>query len=130
MRIKITENNLEKINEHLDETQSRARVRTIDAQFVYKKALHIKEHLKFLGVPYKYINLDVIVNPHADEHFANSYNGRPETTFVFIEFKNGNAYYTESQRDYISGSIGNKMYNTKLNDEIKKYIIEKAETLQ
>ena len=103
MKIKVTEQNLQKIQTAIDAVQDKARVRTIDADDVFDYCERISDIYRM--IPKKNLSgSEFSIDNHA-QNFPNAYKGIPESTQFTLLYKSGNFYLTDvarrqTQREY------------------------------
>ena len=119
IKIRVNEENREKLQAVLDDVLYRCKVRTIDADAILTAMNTL--NMKFRDVPKsRIIGVKAEVDPHA-QTYANAYKHIPESTKFTLEMCPTGWFCTEIKRAWTGGSV--KQYHLTLPEETREAII-------
>lgn len=120
MKIKITDNNKEKLEETLAQANGKCKERLIHADDLYKAVYRIRE--KFDIPKCKMEGLKIRVDLNAQSK-ARAYKHAMYSTFFTIEFGKTDAYLVDCERDYTEERFPFRVIN--FPDSVKEAICKK-----
>lgn len=120
MKIKINENNIQKLEEALAQANGKSRERLVHAEDLQKAVTRIREKFdipkcKMEGLKVR-VDLNAQSKPRAYKHAMYS-------TFLTIEFSKTDAYLVDSERDYTEERFPFRVIN--FPDSVREAICEK-----
>lgn len=120
MKIKINENNIQKLEEALAQANGKSRERLVHAEDLQKAVNRIREKFdipkcKMEGLKVR-VDLNAQSKPRAYKHAMYS-------TFLTIEFSKTDAYLVDSERDYTEERFPFRVIN--FPDSVREAICEK-----